>query len=225
MQLIPQSDFAKQLFELGAGTATDKAVSKAVMMAVNNLLPAATNVPGPTAPELDITQVDHKAGTKKSLGDVQQLMSTQGAGSISLALLGETHNDAKDQARANAFIADINRAALTPSMVVYERGLPYAVPNTGVPVVREANLTTVALGDFSIINGLSAAQRSMIVAGYLVLCLGGGDQSQADKLLLFYGANHSDILTRYFSYFARHTNASHLLKRPCTAMSIRSHQA
>lgn len=116
----------------------------------------------------------------------------------------------------------MNNGGLAPTMVVFERGMAYPSPRITGHIARETNLTTANAGDFGL--GLSPSQRSMVVAGYLVLCLAGGDQNNIDKVILFYGEEHRDIILNYFEYFAAHTQADYLKKRIRTLLMIRSYQ-
>jgi len=218
MQIIPALTYAQSLYDAGAPKATDKDVSAAVMSALSQLMPSATNKP--TGGEIEPVNIKQPANADKALAASQSLYAKQAAGSISLTLLGEDHTDAQDAARANKFISAINAGSLTPSIIVYERGMTYPTPSTSVHIVRESNLTTISgARDFGL--GLSRAQRSMVVAGYLVLLVGGGSQADINKILLFFGANHNDIL-KYFGYFAQHSPASYLLREPQSLINVLS---
>jgi len=218
MQVVPASTYAKSLYDAKVGLGTDKAVSAAVLSALSQLMPEATNKPH--GPAIDPINIRQPANADKALAATESLYAKQAAGSISLTLLGEDHTNAQDAARARKFIAAINASTLTPSLLVFERGMQYAVPAVSVIIVRESNLTTVNGGDFGM--GLSAAQRSMVVAGYLALLAGGGNQNDINKMLLFYGANHTDIL-KYFGYFAQHSPSSYLMQEPQTLVAVESY--
>lgn len=217
MQIVPQGSYAQQLFDNGAGAGTDSAVSAAIMRTINDLLPPATNIP--TGPDVDAVVVDHKPDTTKAIQDVQHLYNSQPAGSSSLVILGEMHTNHQDNQRALDFINAINNGTLNVDNVVFERGMNYPTPANG-NIIRESNLTTASGGNFG--WGLSRKQRSMVVAGYLVLLHAGGNQQDINRDLLFYGELHMDIFT-YYDYFARHTNAFYLLKEPRTFFGIRSY--
>ena len=217
MQIVPQGSYAQQLFDNNAGMGTDSAVTSAIMTAINNLLPPATNIP--TGPDVTAVSVDHKPDTKSAIADVQKLFTNQPSGTSSLVLVGETHNDDRDKQRAVDFINTINSGQLSPTQVVFERGMTYPAPSSG-NIIREENLTTVSGGNFG--WALNARQRSMVVSGYLVLLHGGGNQHDINRDLLFYGAGHQDIFS-FYDYFARHTSACYLLKEPRTFFNIRSY--
>lgn len=60
----------------------------------------------------------------------------------------------------------------------------------------------------------------MVMTGYLVACI--ARMSEPTNVILFYGEMHKDILDTYFDYFARHTNASGLLKEKRSYYVVRS---
>ncbi len=217
MQQIPQNVYAQKLYDYKAGLGTDKAVSGAIMNTLQDLIQGATNIP--TGADIDPVKTDHRADTKSSLKDVKDLFNKQGPTTSSLVFLGETHTNADDHSRALEFIAEIDAGNLTPNVVVFERGLDYPNP-VGVNIVRESNLTTTQSGDFGL--GLTYKQRSMVVGGYLALIVANGSQLDSNKILIFFGANHSDILTK-FEYFAIHTSGNYIAKETRNLFSIRSH--
>jgi hypothetical protein len=177
---VPQATYAETLFKYSVNQGTDKAVSSAVMNTINDLLPAATNKQ-PTVGEIDPIKIDHKADTQSVLKELQKVYALQDAGSISISIVGETHGDTRDEERARTLIASMDdNGSLKPTIVVFERGLAYHTDQIATPIVREDNLTTAKAGHFGL--GLSRSQRSMVVAGYLVLRLGGGDQNNIDKM-------------------------------------------
>jgi hypothetical protein len=189
------------------------------MLAINTLLtPPATHIP--TGRDIDPVNKDHKADTQPAIAAVQKLYASQTAGFNSLVLLGEAHNNQQDQQRAIDFINAMNNGTLNPTAIVFERGMNYPAP-AGFNIIRESNLTTAGGGDFGL--GLSKKQRSMVVAGYLVLLHAGGNQQDINRDFLFYGDNHTDIFSS-FDYFARHSAADYLLKEPRTFFHIRSYQ-
>jgi len=217
MNIVPQASYAQQLFDNHAAAGSDREVTAAVMITINNLVTAATQIP--RGPDIDAVNKDHNADTASSIAAVQKLYASQTAGFNSLVLLGEKHDDAQDHQRAIDFINAINNLTLNPTAVVFERGMTYTAPANG-NIIRETNLTTVSSGDFGL--GLSRKQRSMVVAGYLVLLHAGGNQQDINRDLLFFGDNHQDIFN-YFDYFSRHSDAWYLMKEPRTFFHIRSH--
>ncbi|UZJ64612.1 hypothetical protein OKW96_20090 [Sphingobacterium sp. KU25419] len=225
MQLITQSTYAQELFNNQVVTlgqpATDKQVSAAVLKSVNDLVNGATHIPA--GGDLPATTTSNPANTAPAT--VQNLYAAQAATSTSIVLLGESHVNQPDHQRAEDYLAAMNATppTLSPNLVVFERGLTYDAPNH-IPVVRESNLTTArshgGFVDFGM--ELSRTQRSRVVAGYLALCIGSGNQQDINRILLFYGANHDDIYN-YVDYFARHTAAYYVLKETRNFFNIRSH--
>jgi len=223
---IAQGTYAQELSNQGAGIGTDKAVRKAVINTIEALKPADQVVPG--NPVEAVKTIVGSPKTNNVSSAIQKVYNGQAAGSISITLCGETHNNQADTARANALIAQIAAGTFTPTFLIFERGMTYALPaGFGGAIARETNLTTVPAGDFGL--GLTSAQRSMVVAGYIFLCLAGGPQVNTpapvlpviDKVFLFYGENHKDILDQ-FEYFARHSTANWLQNRSRNLVLIRS---
>lgn len=224
MKLITQGSYAQELFDnkvvnLGQ-PATDKQVSAAVLKSVNNLVNGATNIP--TGADLPANSTNNAANTTPAT--VQKLYNAQQATSTSIVLLGESHVNQPDHQRAVNYLAAMNATppTLSPNLVVFERGLTYNAPNN-IPIVRESNLTTAKANGGMVDFGmeLSRVQRSMVVGGYLALCVGSGNQQDINRIILFYGANHNDIYT-YFDYFARHTSAYYVEKETRNFFNIKS---
>ncbi|WP_316803598.1 hypothetical protein [Pedobacter nototheniae] len=224
MKLISQGAYAQELFNnkvvnLGQ-PATDKQVSAAVLKSVNDLIEGATNIP--KGADLPANATNNPANTTPAT--VQQLFTAQKATSTSIVLLGESHTNAADHKRAEDYIAAMNSnpPTLKPGLVVFERALTYNAPKD-ISIVRESNLTTAksngGMVDFGI--ELSKAQRSMVVAGYLVLYVASGNQQDINRIVMFYGANHNDIYS-YFDYFARHTGAYYVVKETRDFYNIKS---
>jgi hypothetical protein len=226
MLLIAQSAYGQELFNNNVArlghASTDKQVSAAVLKSVNDMITGALNIP--TGNDKAPDARDGRANT--SIATVQTVYTAQQATSTSLVLLGEAHNNQQDHQRAESYIAAMNTVppTLTPTLVVFERALNYPAPGH-VPVVRESNLTQALSGGGRVDFGeeLSRVQRSMVVGGYLALCVASGNQHDINRVMLFYGANHNDILT-YFDYFARHTAGYYVLKETRILFNIRSYQ-
>lgn len=219
MNIIASQTFADKLMSYQGFSGKDGDLSSAIMRTINDLLTGATNVPAGN--DVDATSVDQKAATASVQSALQSLYNRQGAGSISIAIVGEDHSNATDQNRATTLIAAAQNGTINPTVLAFERGMTYGVGGLGQPIVRESNLTQPATNP-NAWQGLSAAQRSRVVAGYLALILAGGDQNSIDRVLVFFGANHFDIVQNDFDYFARHSDAAYLLKRARTFMTIRS---
>ncbi|WP_131538876.1 hypothetical protein [Pedobacter nototheniae] len=224
MKLILQSTYAQELFNNKVVTlgqpATDKQVSAAVLKSVNNLVEGATNIP--RGADIPANLTNNAANT--AIANVQNLFVTQPAASTSIVLLGESHVNQPDHTRAESYIAAMSTTppALTPNVVVFERGLTYNSPKD-IPIVRESNLTTAKSNGGMVDFGmeLSKSQRSMVVGGYLALCVGSGNQNDINRIILFYGANHNDIYN-YFDYFGRHTSAFYVEKEIRNFFNIKS---
>lgn len=220
MQNIPEAQYAQKLFDNGAWAVTDSRVSAAVMSSVNDLLPAATNIP--PGSDVDPVWKEHKADTAKSITDVEHLYNHQPTGSSSLVVMDEVYNNEKDEDRMTDFITAINNAVLNVSLTLFGRGLfPNVMPNQGF-IVDEWALTALAGRNFG--KDFSMTQRCMTIAGYLVLTHAGGNQQHINRDLICIGEGGSDIF-RWYNYFARHTNAYYLLKEHRTFFHIRSHEA
>lgn len=224
MKLIVQGTYAKELFDnkvVDPGVpGKDSQVMATILKSTNYLFDGATNKP--SGPDLTATSTKNRADTTPTT--VQRLYAAQQATSTSIVLLGESHVDPADRQRAENYLAAMNATPPTfsPSLVVFERGLTYKAPND-IPLVRESNLTTVNSHGNMIDFGmqLSRAQRSMVVAGYLALYVGSGNQQDINRIILFYGANHDDIY-KYFDYIVSHTSVSFVLKEKRDFFNIRS---
>lgn len=223
MKYIPQQDFAKVLASQGLAQAsydkvTDEIVHDAIARTIAMLIASVSNIPeGDNLPPVELAPIE------QSIEAINAFYADAPPHAIALAFLGEAHDSAADTARAKAIIAAISSETLELTLPIFERGMAekYPSPKCDAPIVREENLTQIRGCDFR--WGLSAKQRSMVVAGYLVLLLAGGNQSPKEKVLLFYGDNHLDIIG-YFEAFAAIPAAAHLLKRPRLSMAIRPNE-
>jgi len=228
MHIIPQATYAQALATTPIAQALGVPVSDSIVLTgtlkvIEDLIaanPAAINKANP--PAQDPTKVTGSSPKSKNvIADITKLYTQQVIPSLSLSLLGEDHNNADDATRATDVIQGVAAATITATLLVFERGMAakYPIPGVAQPIVREENLTTVVAGDMGL--GLTKSQRSVVVAGYIFLLLAGGDQHTIDKVILFYGENHNDILTS-FEYFVRHTTCSWVQNRPRTMMFFRS---
>ena len=104
----------------------------------------------------------------------------------------------------------------------------YNTTASTIPIVRESNLTTfrgtaAPRRDFGL-AALGVAKHSIVVAGYILLCLASGNQTTNDLVIIFFGERHKDILEQ-FEYIAGHggrTGVDWVEKRPRTLSVIRS---
>lgn len=218
MIVIPQSTYANSLFKNGVAKGQDGDVRKAIFESINELITNPSDIP--KGKDLEPTIMTLHADFKSSLKVVKEVYDGQTVGSISLTLLGESHIDQKDKERATAFIQAINDGFIDPNTFTLERGMTYNPPNTGIPIIREENLTTTSSGIW-FGEALTAHQRSLVIAGYLVLITASGNLNDIVKHFILFGDNHRDIL-KEFDYFSRHTTAFYLQKLPRTFLTIPS---
>lgn len=98
-----------------------------------------------------------------------------------------------------------------PGLTVVERRMQYDPPG---PTARETDL---------IKQGFSNKQRSALIAAYIFLCVAGGDQGGNDRVLIFFGEEHADILDQ-FEYMVRNSiHVTWLNKRKRNYGIIASH--
>jgi len=136
-----------------------------------------------------------------------------GAGGIALVLLTEDHDHGEDKKRGRSVIAEVHSMfALEPTAIVLERKIGYYVPKgfTGI-TIDEDDLTTS--GGMKYGHGMGLHVRSVVIAGYVFLCLAVGDQKSQEKILIFFGENHKDIL-EHFEYFVQNSAADWVKLRP-----------
>lgn len=108
---------------------------------------------------------------------------------LHIVMLAEDHGDRTDMLRGQDVGRRLGISPYVPTLVLYEKGLSgkYPVPSVaGSLVVREEDIAPHF--------GASIKQRSVVAAGYLVLCLMSGLQNE--KIVLFFGEEHQDIFTR-----------------------------
>ena len=227
MQIINSSLFAQTLSTagslFGAAPAVDSNVLSGAIKTIEKLCTSATNKALPPARDAASTTCSSPK-SDKVIEEVSKLYGAQVAPSISLTLVGETHRNDVDEARANSLIQEVVKDRLLPTVIVLERGLEYQVGGVSCQITREKSLTTILQNGAEVDFGLtlSAKQRSIVVAAYIYLCLASGNQNTADKVLIFFGENHSDILTSHFEYFVRHTTSTWMQNRPRSLMMVRS---
>lgn len=222
MNQLSKSDYAKTVCEAllaesyfgspGAGGPQDGKVSRSVMRVVAQTVQQPKGV---TGTEVAAQRTD--AGALTSAKFRQRLAAVYGAAAadeIDVAFLGETHNDAADATRVTDWIAAVTGGTVAaPTFVIRERGMNYATGTLACPVVREEDLTSSPnaptqylaqyAGNWGI--GLSVDQRSMVVAGYLAMCLAASPQDARERVVIVFGERHANIVTQYLEYFIRHT--------------------
>jgi hypothetical protein len=209
-----------------------KSMRNAVLAAISELMPARTNEPTGA----DVARITpHNGNANNALTLIRNLYGGQGAGSISLTLLGEAHDNNNDVQRGQAVIAAVDTGNPAPTLTFYERYLnngeqnpttrlngPYPWPTAGHYTGRNVSELSLSYASGARFFGdqLNIEGRSMLVAGYLVLSTGGGDQHQTDRVLLFFGSQHADILEKYEQYAKLY--APWILKRARTYLIINS---
>ncbi|WP_116137466.1 hypothetical protein [Trinickia diaoshuihuensis] len=219
MIALPQAEYATALYSLytsaykpnPSGPGNFMSLVLQTVAGLTQKYPATNK---PTGDDIASTSVTSPAGT--TAANLQTFLNGSGTPSTNVIMLGETHGNAADTARGNAAIAAISAAApaLSVNMVVFERGMSgtYAAPTAaGVNVVREENLTQPNANP-NFWQGLSVAQRSIAVAGYLAACVAAGAQNTKNSILLLFGANHNDILSA-FEQAVRQSGSYYVLKQ------------
>lgn len=165
----------------------------------------------------DITKSEDTLKSKTKVSELSTSLN-RATGGINIIFLGETHGLASDLARANSYIATAHNV-LQADLLITERGLPYATTNFNGTVVTENTITTLPGLNFS--AALNWMQRSAIVAGYMAQCVGEGNSTDNDTILVLFGENHHNICD-YFEYFYTHTYGS---SRPRSYFIIRSNDS
>jgi hypothetical protein len=243
---MPQRRYADVLAENGAfGTE----VRANALKAIEQLIPAATNKPAGTAVEAKITKVHHNScDLTTSIAETQALYNGGPANGVSIVLCAENHlyqqqtRPVKTQKLSGKNLAekqrdwdksDLDRQRATglllttggvaypaPDLVVFERGMQYTAP-TVPATAREDNLTAPTINPGAG-QGLRGAERSFVIAGYVFLCVAGGNQTHHDRVMIFFGENHTDIV-EHFEYLARHSSADWVQRRPRHFLIVPSH--
>ncbi|MFJ4353481.1 hypothetical protein ACIPZ5_21635 [Pseudomonas sp. NPDC089428] len=228
MLRILEKDYANALFEAykgyKPGTQGDGNFDSVVLRAVSDIL---HTHPATGIPQLGSDQKSNSVSkpATATAANLQSLFTGAATPSYNVILLGEAHNSQADIARANGLLAALatHPATLTASMAVFERGMSYKTPSSDViasvfeeVVVKPDNVpvstpATCPRGLSAFCAGLTASQRSMAVAGYMAACAGAGPQGGKANFLVFFGANHQDILT-YFEKFVTQCGVPHMRK-------------
>jgi hypothetical protein len=175
----------------------DTYLVRAVMFALGSLL-------APTTPNVNVDpdKVKLRPVRPAELPNViRKTNDSMQPGHISITFLGEDHRYAPDQARAQGFISALG-AANMPDVLIVERGMNYDLGT--ISYMREENIETSnnAPGQFLYDQrnpgnwglGLTAAQRSYVVAGYAVLCMYTRSSTGYNSMGIVFGANHQDII-------------------------------
>lgn len=179
----------------------------------------------PTGADVGAVTVDNLGEkTDKVTKRALKLHASLATGQCLITLHGETHTVtpmkgtpavyAPDKDRGNAIIDAFVQAGQSPTLTAFERGLGTKYPLGGFTgsIVREDEVVGANLG---------VKERSAFFAGFLFLCVACGDQSRRDDVLIFFGAQHSDILD-CFEYYAQYSDATWMKKRGRSYAFIRS---
>ncbi len=108
---------------------------------------------------------------------------------------------ARDRSRAETLQYYVRGDRLAVDIVFFERGMIY--PKVPKEVREEAILK----------NGFKIKERSALVAAYLFLCVAGGDQTGDDRIIVFFGAEHADVLTAFEHLVLKSTQVPWVRKR------------
>lgn len=206
MNMIAQSKFAEVLQK----NWNENNVPLMIMKTINELVP--TSAFDDTEVSKEFKEVNATVAMNKI-----RAFNPSAPNLIQLVLFGEDHTCEQDHDRGQSVIDKMK--GYPESLVVFERGMEQFYNTsqnlTGHTIIREDNLYANPL-----LGCLRAAERSQVMAGYLVACI--ARMSASVNVVLFYGENHKDILERYFDYYARHTNAITLLNRNRMYFLVRS---
>ena len=231
VKVIPARDYAEKICALliesshfgtpGPGKRQDGRVREAVLKGVHELAEAALagaspDTRRPSSEQEVVTLRGPRATTSASaLAETKKLYDFAPDAALSLTFFGETHHYLPDERRVADYMDAIGGRVEDPTLVVFERGMTYTTNKIPCHYVREESLTTSAnaTGDYKYVYhdnwgmGLTVVQRSMVVAGYVALSLAAGSQDVKERVVIFFGDNHDDILTTHFPYVVRHATA------------------
>ena len=217
MQRIPELIYATALEKNRIGATTDRVALRGMIKTIDQLAPqnsAAT--PAGEKPEI-IEAASPLIAAQDVINEIKALHDAQKPGSVSITLIGMNYRSAHDHARAHAIVQAIRADTIKPSLIIFERDLSYGPSKIPCPIIHEEDLTTSREGNFG--RGLTRAQRCMVVAGYVHLCLTASEQSGMERILLFFDGHQSGILSE-FSYFVQNTRTSTLKSRPFNMLTI-----
>ena len=123
------------------------------------------------------------------------------AGHISLLIVGEAHPQpgqgyGPDQVRASMLLNAVDTAAIAPTLVVLERGLPYNTVGLRVRPVKEERICRTRYINFN--QTLSIPVRSVVVAGFIFWALAATKDQRANEFVIaFFGEEHKDIIDNF----------------------------
>jgi hypothetical protein len=221
MQLLSELTYATALEKNRIGSTTDRVAKRGLIKTIDQLLPESretqADAPPRVQPDTMIETASPHTTTADIIADIQAMQRAQPPGSVSITLIGVNYRSADDHARAHSIISAIRADTLHPTLMVFERDLDYGAAHINCPMIHEESLTTSREGNFG--RGLTHAQRCMVVAGYVHLCLAAGDQAGIDHVMLFFDAHQAGILSE-FKYLLANIPASPIKTRPYTLLTV-----
>lgn len=180
MNMIAQSEFAKVLQQ----NWNENNVPLMIMKTINELVP--TSGLGGTEVSKEFKEVNATVAMNKI-----RAFNSSVPNLLQMVLFGEDHTCQQDHDRGQTIINTMKDCP--ESLVVFERGMEQFYNTgqnlTGHTIIREDNLYANPL-----LGCLRTAERSQIIAGYLVACIARIQSSV--NVVLFYGENHRDILEK-----------------------------
>ncbi len=217
MQRIPELIYATALEKNRIGATTDRVALRGMIKTIDQLAPQ-DSLAAPTGEKPEIIEAASPVvAASDVINEIKALHDSQKPGSVSITLIGMNYRSAHDHARAHAIVQAIRADTIKPSLIIFERDLSYGASKIACPIIHEEDLTTSRDGNFG--RGLTRAQRCMVVAGYVHLCLAASEQSGMERILLFFDGHQSGILSE-FSYFVQNTRTNALKSRPFNMLTI-----
>ncbi|QCO14791.1 hypothetical protein D3869_05915 [Azospirillum brasilense] len=224
---VASNTYADTIFKSGVGKKGLQESRTAIMEALRILKPVPVNVPQsfnlPAEPAAPLA-------SQKIIPTIKALRNGRAEpGQISIVLVGETHTSADDRERAETVATAVQNRDIVPDMVIRERGLTYDTRPTVSPVSESYLTQSLLYGaphhDFGL-DMLDVHQRSSVIAGYIAGSLAGGDQTTHDIILIFFGEQHSDILTELEYYIGNGSRfgIEWLQRRPRRYFMVRSQE-
>jgi hypothetical protein len=233
MKFVPATEYAAAVCEeltkqrAWAQLPTD---DKYVMRAVMEVLRTVATTRGEAT--VDPTKITLRPVRPAECAKVAKAMrdAPRESGAITITLVGETHRRTPDEERARQLLRLLESdPGLKQGLIIVERGMTYDMGDQ--LYVREETMTSSANAPIELRAmyqgvwgmALTAAQRSIVVAGYVLFCIGKGQRTDVDRVAIFFGENHKDILATHIEYLIRHAGLSGIANRPrtyITALSI-----
>lgn len=178
-----------------------------VVVGIVDACRAGVPAPARTGQPIGSVSIETKVPSRDAPGAIQWYLAqaAKHVGSYYVGMVGESHDDRTDQLRAAA-IADRLGADIPATMVVYEKLLAgrYPAPNVDpAQVVTEEGVIPNI--------GINIRTRSVVLAGYLVLCLLGG--TDREVIVCFAGEEHGDIFGHMETIIATAASAASLADR------------